>query len=127
MMLSQSARRHLRAFTVVLLLLWQGAVTAQACAHAAAYADGCATSQPCHVPGAQDEATGHALHQAHWMAQHVSTGTAKPGVIAAADLPALPVRLDWPAATARAITIAALPAPRAESPPLIILHRRLRN
>lgn len=117
----------MRAFTVVLLLSWQGLVMAHACAHAAVYADGCATSQPCKAPGAKDEATGHALHQAHWVAQHVSTGTAKPGVIAAADLPALAVRLDGLAAIASAIPVAALPAPRAESPRLIILQRRLRN
>jgi hypothetical protein len=129
MMLTRSARRYLRAFTLLLLLLWQGAVAAQACAYVATYADGCATSQPCHAPDAQDQATGHGSHPAHQAAQHVTTGPAKPSVPAAADLPALTTGLDPPVADARAhfLLVAALPAARAESPPLTILYCCFRN
>lgn len=128
MILSSSLRRVVAGVAGMMLLLCQTAIAAHGCILGAPSPSDSVMLQPCHE--AESEAGGaseHDLCQAHCLSQQAMPAVDKIPAFAAVDLPALTVRLDQPLPTAYAVLVAASLPARAASPPLIIIHCRLRN
>ena len=113
----------------LLLLLCQAATVAHACILSAPSSSESVTGQPCHdVDSTTDNPAPDDLCQTHCLAQQTVPAIAKLAVLAAADLPPLTTSLDQPYCTAaRATPIKELRLTHVKSPPLPIVHCRLRN
>ena len=87
-----------------------------------------AAQASCHDPVQQSGDTTHKYAcQANCESQINSTSPSGATIFAATDLPALTIHFDQIKFVSRSISLAALPRPRVESPPLAILHCCLRN
>ena len=110
----------------VLFLACQGAGVVYA--HSTGAPGSGAAQGSCHDPGQQ---TGKAANtnacQANCQSQLTSSGSSVPGVLDAADLPAIPTRVDRIVAVADSVLLPEPPLLWVESPPLAILHCCLRN
>ncbi|HSN42376.1 MAG TPA: hypothetical protein VLT92_19565 [Burkholderiales bacterium] len=112
-----------------LLLLCQSAIAAHACVLAVPDRGDSAAHQPCHDAVAESGNTADSdFCQKHCVSQQAMPAAAKIAAIDMAALPMFPARRDpllLPAyATPAAMPLTAAPA---QSPPLSILHCRLRN
>jgi len=89
-------------------------------------AAGSAAEQPCHHTAQESGQDEHDAHQTPCPMQHAAASAdARVSVPAAADMPALTVRLDQFFFVAHAASSPGLLATHPESPPLTILHGRL--
>jgi len=126
MLLSRSLRRLVAGAVAVLFLACQGAAIVYA--RAADSQQSGAAQGSCHEPGQQDSrTTSNNDCQANCQSQHTSSSPSFDNIFATTDLPAITVRIDRIVAVADSALPAERPLLRIESPPLSILHCRLRN
>lgn len=126
MVLSKSLRRLVAGTVAALFLACQGAAVVYARA---------VDSQPsgapqgsCHEPSQQESKTsGKSDCQANCQSQLNSSSQSFANIYAVTDLPASTVRIDRFVAIADSALPAEPPLLRIESPPLLVLHSRLRN
>jgi len=128
MILSRSLRRFVAGAVAVLFLACLGTMDAYArTVGASGFING-APQGSCHDASPQPGDPSHKnTCQANCESQINSTTPSGATIVAAADLPALTVHFDPIKFVSRSISLAALPPPRVESPPLAILHCCLRN
>jgi hypothetical protein len=74
-----------------------------------------------------DENTDNSVYQAQCQFQHTSSSASGVNIFAAADLPAITVRIDRIVAIADSVLLPEPPLLRVKPPPLAILHCCLRN
>jgi len=123
---STSARRLVAGAVAVLFLACQGAAVVYA--RAVDSQQSGAAQGSCHEPGQQDsKTTGNSDCQANCQSQHNSSSQSFANVHAVTDLPAITVRIDRIVAVADSVLLPEPPLLRIESPPLLVLHSRLRN
>lgn len=128
MILSRSLRRFVAGAVAVLFLACQGTMVTYARAADASGSTAGAAQGSCHDPVQQSgDTTYKNTCQVNCESQINSTSPSGATIFAAADLPALTVHFDPIKFVSRSISLAALPQPRVESPPLAILHCCLRN
>lgn len=129
MNLSRSARRFRAGIAGGLLLFCQSAIAVHSCALGATGSENNAAHQPCHETAAgSGSSTDHEVCQAHCLSSQAMPASAKFAAYAATDLAAPTARLDQPLSSAAcAASIVASRTADVESPPLIIIHCRLRN
>src|SRR5262245_61089460 len=121
---SKSFRRLIAVATAALLLACQTAAVVHACDLGTSQPG--ATSEPCHDSGHGNRGDNNAPKNCQ--SQHVSPlSPAELGVLAAAALPTFAERVDHCTVAAEMRASLAPQLARAESPPLTILHCRLRN
>lgn len=126
MAVSRSPRSFVAVLTAVLLLLCQTAFVAQACAHTIAPAAPESNAAPCHEAAA-NTASPELPAPSMCEAAKALPDAGKVHVVALTDLPAISIAYER-ASAADAVTLAAQAVrPVCHSPPLSILHCRLRN
>jgi hypothetical protein len=127
MMLSRSLRRFVASLAAALFLACQGTVIVYA--HSTGAPGSGAAQGSCHDPGGQQ--TGNTANnndcQANCQSQLTSSGSSGVGVLAAADLAAIPTRIDRTVTVADSAPAVQSPLLQIEPPPLTILYCCLRN
>ena len=125
---SKSARRFVAGAVAVFFLACQGAAIVYAHSAGAPESDVGAGQGSCHGAGwGADKNTNNSVYQAQCHFQHTSSSASGANVFAAADLPAITVRIDRLVAVADSVLLPEPPLLRVEPPPLAILHCCLRN
>jgi hypothetical protein len=128
MVRSKFGRRVVAAIAGTFLLLCQSAGVAHACTPDAPQWSVNVVHEACHDSAPDDgNTTNDDTCQPHCGSQQASTAQAKVNAPEAADLPVLTARLELPAFAAPCDSPVDYSLARAESPPLTIVHCRLRN
>jgi hypothetical protein len=122
---SKSTRRIVAGVIAVLYLACQGAALAYA--RAVDSQQSGAAQSACHEPARQDKTTGNSDCQENCQSQHNSSFPSFASIYAVTDLPAMTVRVDSIVAARDSALPAEPPLLRIQSPPLLVLHSRLRN
>jgi hypothetical protein len=127
---STSARRLVAGTAAVLFLVCQGMAVVYAHSSGAPGSSAGAAQGSCHGAGGDaDKNTDNSVYQAQCQFQHTSSSSPASGanIFAAADLPAITTHIDRIVAVADSVLLPEPPLLRIESPPLLVLHSRLRN
>jgi hypothetical protein len=125
MVSSKSTRRIVAGVIAVLYLACQGAAVAYA--RAVDSQQSGAVQSSCHEPAQQDKTTGNRDCQENCQSQHNWSSPSFADIYAVTDLPAITVRVDHSVAVLDSKLPAEPPLLRIQSPPLLVLHSRLRN
>jgi len=126
MVCRKSLRRLVAGTVAVLYLACQGAAVVYARSMDSP-ASGTAQDS-CHEPAHPDSGTtGNSDCQANCQSQHNSSSQSFANVYAVTDLPAITVRISRVVSEADSALPTEPPLLRIESPPLLVLHSRLRN
>lgn len=124
MFMSRVQKRAVVVIAGMAFVLCQSAAIAQACLTMAPQPDAVATQQPCH--GMPDQSGSQTDTGIQGGCQYASSALSGLDVFATTDLPAITVRIDRIIAVADSALPAEPPLLRIESPPLLVLHSRLR-
>lgn len=125
---STSVRRFVAGVAAVLFLGCQGMAVVYAHSTGASGSSAGTARGSCHAADQDtDKKTDSGVHQAQCQYQHTSSSPSGAYIFAAADLPAITVRIDRVVAAADSVPTAESPLLRVEPPPLAILHCCLRN
>ena len=128
MILSRSLRRFVAMLAATLFLACQGMAVVYAHSNGAPGSSAGAAQGSCH--GASQDAdknTDNSVYQAQCQFQHTSSSASGANIFAAADLPAITIRVDRIVAVADSVLLPEPPLLRVKPPPLAILHCCLRN
>jgi hypothetical protein len=125
MILSRSLRRFVASSAAALFLACQGIAIVYAHSTGAPGSSAGAAQGSCHDPGQQTgKNASNSACQANCQSQLTSSGISD---FATIDLPAIATRVVRTIAVADSALPAEAPLLRIESPPLLVLHSRLRN
>jgi hypothetical protein len=125
----KSSRRLIAIVATALLLACQTMAVVHACTFGTPYPSTSSAGEPCHDSGNDaGNTTGGNVFETHCQSQHASSApVAELSILAAIGVQEFTARVDRYAGAIEAVVPAAPRFPRAESPPLTILHCRLRN
>jgi len=126
--ISKSARRLVAGAAAVLFLACHGTAIVYAHSNGTPGSSAGVAQGTCHSASWDaDKDTDNSAYQAQCQFQHASSSASGANIFAAADLPAITVRIDRFVTVADSVRLAESHLLRGEPPPLAILHCCLRN
>jgi hypothetical protein len=125
---SRLARRIVAGSAAVFFLACQGMAVVYAHSNGAPGSSAGAAQGSCHNAGRDaDQNSDKSAYQAQCQFQHTSSSASGANIFAAADLPAIPARIDRIVTVVDSVRLAESHLLRVKPPPLAILHCCLRN